>query len=107
MKEKALKEARRIRDELKQVETIVSHSERDWERFVLTGMGPTSAAEIERTQTIVERRKEIALPSPRYGKKKDDDARPAARMCLFSIVNSGGLTPIFRLSSEETYNNGD
>jgi hypothetical protein len=37
VKEQALKEARRIRDELKQVETIVSHSERDWEKFVLTG----------------------------------------------------------------------
>ena len=37
MKEKALKEARRIRDELRQVETIVSHSEDDWKKFVLTG----------------------------------------------------------------------
>ena len=37
MKEKALKEGRRIRDELRQVETIVSHSEDDWKKFVLTG----------------------------------------------------------------------
>jgi predicted nuclease of restriction endonuclease-like (RecB) superfamily len=32
------------------------------------------AAEIERTQAILQRRKEIALPSPRHGKRKDGDA---------------------------------
>jgi hypothetical protein len=37
VKGKALKEARRIRDELRQVETIVSHSGDDWKKFVLTG----------------------------------------------------------------------
>ena len=37
MREKALKEAGRIRDELSQVEMIVSHSEEDWKKFVLTG----------------------------------------------------------------------
>ena len=37
MKEKALKEAKRIHDELSQIDTIVSHVKRDWNEFVRTG----------------------------------------------------------------------
>ena len=36
MREKALKEARRIHDELSQIDTIVSHVKRDWNEFVRT-----------------------------------------------------------------------
>ncbi len=37
MRGKALKEAKRIRDELSQIDTIVSHVKRDWNEFVRTG----------------------------------------------------------------------
>jgi archaellum component FlaC len=37
VKEKALKEAKRIHDELSQIDTIVSHVKRDWNEFVRTG----------------------------------------------------------------------
>lgn len=37
MKGEALKEAQRIRDELRQIGTIVSHVQRDWSEFVRTG----------------------------------------------------------------------
>lgn len=36
MREKALKQARRIHDELSQIDTIVSHVKRDWNEFVRT-----------------------------------------------------------------------
>ena len=36
MIEKALKEAKRIHDELSQIDTIVSHVKRDWNKFVRT-----------------------------------------------------------------------
>jgi len=36
VREKALKEARRIHDELSQIDTIVSHVKRDWNEFVRT-----------------------------------------------------------------------
>ncbi|NQT55760.1 MAG: hypothetical protein HQ551_05995 [Desulfobacteraceae bacterium] len=36
MREKALKEAKRIHDELSQIDTIVSHVKRDWNEFVRT-----------------------------------------------------------------------
>jgi len=34
---KALKEAKRIRDELSQIDTVVSHVQRDWNEFVRKG----------------------------------------------------------------------
>jgi archaellum component FlaC len=37
VKVKSLKEAKRISDELSQIETIVSHVKRDWNEFVRTG----------------------------------------------------------------------
>lgn len=37
MRGKALKEAKRIRDELSQIDTVVSHVQRDWNEFVRKG----------------------------------------------------------------------
>ncbi len=37
MKEEALKEGQRIRDDLSRIDTIVSHVQRDWIEFVRTG----------------------------------------------------------------------
>ncbi len=37
MKDRALKEAERIRNELNQIERMVSHVERDWQNFITLG----------------------------------------------------------------------
>lgn len=37
MKEDVFKEINRIRDELSQIDTIVSHAQRDWNEFIRKG----------------------------------------------------------------------